>query len=173
MKLNFLTKIAAPLTLLLAASAAQAGSVNLLDSSSPEIQRTVVGVWSNNQRLSFSEAGKYSVVLTDFGGNNFGDKFSYLGAMVSDSYHNLGSVTLNKNSYSPSAFLSFDVTAPGDYWLSLFAITNGTSNTGTFNFNLIQGDTNPVPLPAAFWFMTTSILGLISFARQRRAAKLA
>lgn len=170
MKLKTLIKATIPFVFLCTSAFSQAAAVGIEGSS--EIHKTVVGVWANNEKISFQSSGKYSLVLTDFGltSPGFANSFSHLGAMISDSYHNIASVEFDSNATNPNAFLTFDVTA-GDYWLSLFAITDSNSNVGTFNMNLLQGDVSPVPLPAAFWFMATSVLGLVSFVRQRRAEK--
>lgn len=173
MKLKTILKL--PLAILaLSASinATHASNIDVLSSQDFEMQKTVVGVWSTNDRISFSKSGTYSILLSDFGlsPNNFGDSFNYLGAMISSSTHNKASVELNQNSSAGHSFFTFDITA-GEYWLSMFAITDSRSNAGTFNFRILEGATNPVPLPAAFWLMLTSVLGLISFARQRRANK--
>ncbi len=173
MKIKTLLKSTLPFVMLCAATASQAASVNIIGSNGSEVQKTVLGVWASNERVNFQSAGKYSMLLTDFGltTQKFGDNFNHLGAMVSDSSgHNLGSITLDRNSNVANTFFTFDVGAAGDYWLSIFAITDSSSNTGTFNLNMLQGDVSPVPLPAAFWFMATSLLGLVCFSRQNRAA---
>lgn len=153
------------------ASTSFAGAVNIAGTDGAEIQKTVIGVYSSNEKVHFNSAGSYSIVLTDFGSTDkqFGQQFNYLGAMVSSSYDNIGSAELNKYSTGAHDFYSFDITEAGDYWLSMFAITNSDSNAGTFNMSIVQGDVNPVPLPASFWLMATSLLGLASFARQNRA----
>jgi hypothetical protein len=173
MKIKKLIKSSLPFVLLCTSCFTQAASVDIINYGSPEIQKTVIGVWATNEKISFQSAGKYSILLTDFGltQQSFGNNFNHLGAMVSSSYGNLGSVTFDKNSTNPNAFLTFDVTTAGDYWLSLFAITDSSANVGTFNVSMLQGDVSPVPLPAAFWFMATSLLGLVSFARQNRASR--
>ena len=110
-----------------AASCAHAGSVEILGqtSGSAEIQKSVIGVWSTNQRISFSESGRYTMVLSDFGSTNkkFGDSFSYLGAMISSSADNIASINVGNEMNTGNTLLSFDVTK-GEYWLSLFAITD-------------------------------------------------
>jgi hypothetical protein len=174
MKLNKLARTTLPLLLLCSSAFSGAAEVNIMGYTSPEVQKTVIGVWATNERVSFQSSGKYSMLLTDFGSTTqkFGDNFNHLGAMISDSSgHNIGSITLDQNSNVANSFFSFDVTSPGDYWLSIFAISDSNSNTGTFNLGILQGDVSPVPLPAAFWFMTTSLLGLFSFVRQNRAQK--
>ncbi len=170
MKLKTLIKATLPLAMLCTSVLTQAADVNVLGSS--EIHKTVVGVWANNEKITFQTAGTYTMVLSDFGlgSPSFGNNFSHLGAMISNSYKNIGSIELNSSSTNPNPFITFDVAA-GDYWLSLFAVTDSDTNLGTFNMNILKGDVSPVPLPAAFWFMATSILGLISFVRQRSAAK--
>lgn len=174
MKIKTLIKSALPLALLCATAASQGASVDIIGRNDSEVQKTVIGVWATNEKVSFQSSGKYSMLLTDFGATpqKFGDNFNHLGAMISDSSgHNLGSITLDRNSNVANTFFTFDVGSAGDYWLSIFAITDSSSNTGTFNLNLLQGDVSPVPLPAGIWFMVTSLLGLVSFARQNRAAK--
>ena len=170
MKLKTLIKAAVPFVFLCASAFSQASAVDVIGSS--EIQKTVTGVWANNEKISFQSSGTYTLALTDFGltSPGFGNNFSHLGAMISDSYHNIASVEFNSNSTNPNALFTFDVEA-GDYWLSLFAITDSNTNVGTFNMSLLQGDVSAVPLPATFWFMATSVLGLVSFVRQRRAEK--
>lgn len=174
MKIKNLIKSTLPFVLLCAATGSHAASVEIIGRNDSEIQKTVIGVWATNEKVNFQNAGKHSMLLTDFGlsPQKFGDNFNHLGAMISDSSgHNLGSITLDRNSNVANTFLTFDVGASGDYWLSIFAITDSSSNAGTFNLNMLQGDVSPVPLPAAFWFMATSLLGLVSFTRQSRAAK--
>lgn len=176
MKFKSLLKSTLPLALLCASTASYAGSVDIIGRNGSEVQKTVIGVWASNEKINFQSSGKYSMLLTDFGSTpqQFGDNFNHLGAMISDSSgHNLGSITLDRNSSVANTFFTFDVGTAGDYWLSIFAITDSSSNTGTFNLNMLQGDVAPVPLPAAFWFMATSLLGLVSFTRQNRAAKKA
>ncbi len=174
MKIKTFIKSTLPFMLLCAASASQAAAVDIIGRKDSEIQKTVIGVWATNEKVNFQSSGKYSMLLTDFGSSpqKFGDNFQHLGAMISDSSgHNLGSITLDRNSSVANTFFTFDVGSAGDYWLSIFAITDSNSNAGTFNLNMLQGDVAPVPLPAAFWFMATSLLGLVSFTRQNRAAK--
>lgn len=173
MKLKSLFNIkAGALLLCMYSSFSAAESINLLNADNTEIQKTVIGVLATNEKITFSTSGTYSILLTDFGltNPNFGDSFSYLGAMISSSTDNIASITSDSNSSVANKFLSFDVVA-GDYWLNIFAITGSDTNVGTFNFKILEGATNPVPLPAAFWFMATSLLGLISFVRQSKAQK--
>ena len=169
MKLKTLIKVTLPIAMLCASVLTHAASVDVIGSS--EIQKTVTGVWATNEKISFKTSGKYTLSLTDFGltSPSFGNNFSHLGAMISNSVNNIASLELNSSSVNPNNFLTFNVTA-GEYWLSLFAVTDSNSNLGTFNMNILKGDVSPVPLPAAFWFMATSILGLISFVRQKSAA---
>ena len=174
MKIKTLIKSTLPFVLLCAATASHAATVDIIGRNGSEVQKTVIGVWATNEKVNFQSSGKYSMLLTDFGSTpqKFGDSFNHLGAMVSDSSgHNLGSITLDQNSNVANTFFTFNVAAAGDYWLSIFAVTDSNSNVGTFNLNLLQGDVSPVPLPAAFWFMATSLLGFASFARQGRFAK--
>lgn len=164
------------LLLLCMSSITNASSVDIIGYNNAEIQKTVVGVWSTNNKVNFNNAGTYSILLTDFGlgsakSPSFGNNFNYLGAMISSSYGNIASATFDKNSKDPNVFLSFDITTPGDYWLSLFAVTDSNMNVGTFNVSLLDGNISPVPLPASFWLMATSLLGLFSFFRQSKAAK--
>lgn len=176
MKLTALIKH--PLSILMlacASSIASAGNVDIVGAEGAEIQKTVIGVWSENQKISFQSAGTYSIYLTDFGSTTkkFASSFNYLGAMISSTADNLASVTLSNNSTAAHSLMTFNITQGGDYWLSMFAITDSNTNVGTFNLSVFQGDVAPVPLPASFWLMSTSLLGFFSFLRQSKASRKA
>lgn len=156
-------------------SLAQASSVNIMGNNTELNDMRVSGVWGSSEKITFATSGKYSMLLTDAGlssarSTGFGSSFSYLGAMLTSSNGAVASATFNRSSTERDRFVSFDITE-GEYWLSLFAITDSNENVGTFNMSLLEGDVSPVPLPAGFWFMATSLLGLFSIFRQRKAAK--
>lgn len=172
MSLQLFIKSSITLMFSLLPAMAMADSVDVLNTDTAEIQKTVIGVWAANEKITFANSGTYSILLTDFGMTQpgFGNSFNYLGAMISSSTDNLAAVTFDHSNNVANKFLSFDVVA-GDYWLNIFAVTDSKTNAGTFNFQVLEGDLNPVPLPASFWLMATSLLGLFSFIRQSRSNK--
>lgn len=156
-------------------SLSHASSVNIIGNNAALNDMKISGVWGSNEKITFSASGTYSMLLTDAGlsssrSTGFGSSFSYLGAMLSSASGTVASATFNRSSTERDRFVSFDINE-GEYWLSLFAITDSNVNVGTFNMSLLEGDISPVPLPAGFWFMATSLLGLFSFFRQSKAAR--
>jgi hypothetical protein len=158
-----------PALLLSAASLVHAANINISGYENAEMQKSVIGTWASNEKVSIQNPGLYSLSLTDFGltNPNFGNSFSHLGAMLSNGSTNIASVTFDKNTMNPTNVFNFEITG-GDYWLSLFAITD-SSNAGTFNLRLLDNNPAPVPLPAAFWLMAASLFGL--FSCRKKAAK--
>lgn len=147
--------------------AANAATVDIARTGESELIQTIAGVWTNNQKISFSETGSYTMTLTDY---LHGERLDYMGVMVSTSLHKIVDIVISSGDIARMS-KTFELTQ-GEYWLSIFALT-GDSNFGSFGVDFTAGDLAPVPLPSAFIFMATSLLGFASFVRQRKAARAA
>lgn len=123
--------------------------------------KSTYGVWVDNGKISFDESGSYSMQLTDF---SFADTYEHVGAMISTSSESIAQIELRNGEPLDLNPVTF-VVEEGEYWLSLFAIAGGSSNTGTFSLDIGAA---AVPLPPAALFMGTALLGLVSFSRQRK-----
>lgn len=158
-----LSKMVLPVALALGASSASAAIQSSFLIEGAKVQ-SVSGVWTYNERISVSEGGNYALSLTDF---DFLDQFDFVGAMISTPTEKLAEYTIDDGYRANSPAIEFEIDGAGDYWISLFAVTNATSNGGTFGINLQSLDgVSEVPAPSALVLMLTSLLGLGSFARR-------
>ena len=57
---------------------------------------------------------------------------------------------------------NFNIDKAGDYFLSVFAISDSINRPATFNLSV-----NAVPLPSAVIFMSSALMGLVAFMRRR------
>ena len=144
---------------------AYAGTVNIAGTGKSDFVDSVVGLRAETKNISFSESGTYTLTLTDF---KFGDTFNYLGVQVATSVSSIAQIVIAAGELNRQS-ITFAINS-GDYYLSIFGIT-GKKRVGSFGVNFAEGDVapSPVPLPPALVFMLTSLLGLISFKRQRKA----
>ncbi len=151
-----------PLALLLCATAgAQAAVVNIAGQPTNSIERSVTGVYSSSLKISFSEAGKYELNFSDLPGKS---EFSLFGAAISDKDgKSIGSLVVDDGVLQKAAQFSL---GQGEYDLSLFAITYGDVNFGTFKL-----DVNSVPLPPAIIGLTSALMWMGALMRRRRTAK--
>lgn len=146
-------------------NAATVSIESYIDSENPAgFSQSVVGSWGFTDRITFTETGKYSLQLTDFGENEAFGTFDYLGAFITSSADkiagfSLGNKVLNNNLDS----VVFDI-EQGEYWLNVLAVTNGSFDVGLMGLNVMEY--TAVPLPPAFMFMLTSLLGLIAYKRK-------
>lgn len=125
-----------------------------------QIVKTTYGVWVDNGKIYFDEAGTYTMQLTDL---SFAETYEHVGAMISTTTESIAKIELKNGDPIDLNPISF-VVEEGEYWLSFFAIANSNSNVGTFGFDVAAA----VPLPPAALFMGTALLGLVSFSRQRK-----
>lgn len=150
--------------LLLCVHSVQAGTVNIAGYGDGSIVQSVLGVWSFSGEISFSEPGEYNFQLIDL---SVGVAFDSLSALISTTAEEVVSVSFVEGVATGPRRLTFDVVEGGEYWLSILAITDASVNTGVFGLEV-----TPVPVPPAFAFMLTSLLGLAAYARQRKAVKV-
>ncbi len=138
--------------------------LEIIDTEGLTYSKNVVGVWSMNTKIRAESDGGYYMKLSNLADSNldFASKFKYLGVVVSSASEQLASIVLKGEK---DVRLTEFTLESGEYWVSIFAITNRKTNIGEFKLELAE-----VPLPASFWFMFTSILGLVSFVRQKNAS---
>ena len=150
-----------PLALLLCATAgAQAAVVDIAGPATNSIQRSVVGTYSSSLKISFSEDGKYELNFSDLAAKS---EFSLFGAAISKDGKSIGSLVVDDGVLQKAAQFSL---GQGEYDLSLFAITYGDVNFGTFKL-----DVNSVPLPPAIIGLTSALMWMGALMRRRRTAK--
>lgn len=145
-----------------------AGTVDISGfDSSGGITRGVLGVWSHNDRISFSEPGLYSIELYE----DSASSFEYLSAYISTPTELVASYRIEGGEASFSGPLRFEVdsdTFDGEYyWLNILAITDSTLNYGVFGLNIAEY--TPIPVPPAFLFMFSAIFGLVAYGRKKTA----
>lgn len=143
-----------------AGQTADAATVDIAASGSESWNKTVVGTYIKNTKISFSEAGKYTINLQD---TDFGANFEMLGAMISSPSTKYVDMVLAPETMSNSR--QFTVDRAGDYFLNVFAITDSIRNPATFSLSV-----NAVPLPSAVIFMSSALMGLIAFMRRRTSS---
>lgn len=137
----------------------QAASVDIAASGADAWNKTVVGTYVKNTKIHFSDSGKYTINLQD---TNFVGNFEMLGAMISSPSTKYVDMVL-----SPEQRLkqqNFTIDKAGDYFLSVFAISDSINRPATFNISV-----NAVPLPSAVIFMSSALMGLVAFMRRRVA----
>jgi hypothetical protein len=147
--------------ILMFAGNAYAAKVDIAATGSDSWNKTVVGTYVKNTKIKFSEGGKYTISLKD---TDFGANFDMLGAMISSPSTKYVDMVLSPNELSKSR--QFTLQNGGDYFLSVFAITNSFTNPATFSLSV-----NPVPLPSAVIFMSSALMGLAAFVRRRSRSK--
>ena len=101
-----------------------------------------------------------------------GHTYSLTGGLLSDAL-GLGSVSLGFNGDTANALdgsFSFSgYLAPGEYTLLIDAlayIDSATSATASFDYDL---QLTAVPVPAAVWLFGSGLIGLVGFARRKKA----
>lgn len=162
--MRYLKKIMATACLVLAAGVAQAKTIEFGDYATGSMVKTVSGIWTYNEQISFSSSGVYKMSFKDL---NFAGQFDYVGAMISTPDQKVASVTIKNGQSSAISPIEFQV-GEKEYWISLFAFTNSQANVGTLGLNIDWvGDVSEVPAPPAVVLMFTSLLGLVSLVRRR------
>lgn len=155
LKKNILIGLSVLSSLICAPVYAASELVTISGYESSEHVQTVYGVWSANTRVNFNQSQNYTLSLKDF---NFGSGFDNLGIMISTSTEQIAA--LQFGSGQDYGRVSFDI-ASGDYWLSVFAISDSDINVGTFGFDIsLTSDLANVPLPPAIAFFVTALAGL-------------
>lgn len=134
-----------------------AAKVEISASGTGTWNKTVVGTYVKNTKINFSDAGIYTLSLGD---SDFGANFEMLGAMISSPSTKYVDLVLAPDQLMNSA--RFNIQKGGDYFLSVFAITDSIKNPATFSLAV-----NAVPLPSAVIFMSSALMGLIAFMRRR------
>ena len=135
-------------------------------SGGSDLVDSAIGVWSYNGRISFSGSEtSYRVLFSDIG---IGGEFDYLGGAISSATGVITEFDFNVGGSDIQQF-DFDIEA-GDYWLTLFAITDSATNIGTLGLDFqLQSE---VPLPASAWMMLSAIGALGLMKRKSLAKKL-
>lgn len=134
-----------------------AAKVEIAASGEDVWNKTVVGTYVKNTKINFSEAGIYTLSLKD---TDFGANFEMLGAMISSPSAKYIDLVLAPDQLVQSA--RFNIQNGGDYFLSVFAITDSIKNPATFSLAV-----SAVPLPSAVIFMSSALMGLVAFMRRR------
>jgi hypothetical protein len=134
-----------------------AAKVDIAASGSDAWNKTVVGTYVKNTKIKFSEGGTYTLSLQDA---DFGANFEMLGAMISSPSTKYVDMVLAPDQKLLSQ--RFTLQQGGDYFLSVFAITDSVKNPATFSLAV-----NAVPLPSAVIFMASALMGLVAFVRRR------
>ncbi|HMW70753.1 MAG TPA: hypothetical protein PKD17_02975, partial [Cellvibrionaceae bacterium] len=107
---------------------AAAATVDIAASGSDAWSKTVVGTYVKNTKIRFSESGKYTINLQD---TDFGANFEMLGAMISSPSTKYVDMVLSPEQSFKQR--NFTIDKAGDYFLSVFAITDSIKNPATFS----------------------------------------
>ncbi len=148
------------LTAILLVGASQmsmAASIEIAASGSGEWNKKVAGTYVKNTKISFSDAGRYTISLQD---TNVGGDFETLSAMISSPSTKYADLVL-----SPAISLkqqNFTIDKAGDYFLNVFAVVDPFKNPANFSLSV-----SAVPLPSAVIFMSSALMGLVAFMRRR------
>ncbi|MFO1367850.1 MAG: hypothetical protein U1F46_02570 [Marinagarivorans sp.] len=140
-----------------ASNLSQAASVDIAASGSDAWNKTLVGTYVKNTKIHFSDSGKYTINLQDTG---FVGNFEMLGAMISSPSTKYVDMVLAPEQKTKQQ--NFNIDKAGDYFLSVFAISDSINRPATFNLSV-----NAVPLPSAVIFMSSALMGLVAFMRRR------
>lgn len=113
------------------------------------------------ERISVTQAGTYAISLTDM---LFPGALRKLGVAVTTAETKLVDII-------GSGSALFDL-QPGLYYLSLYAKPFTLDDPGLFGLTLRlqQGQTTPVPVPAALWLLGSGLIGMAGLARRKRIA---
>ena len=113
------------------------------------------------ERISVTQAGTYAISLTDM---LFPGALRKLGVAVTTAETKLVDIF-------GSGSALFDL-QPGLYYLSLYAKPFTLDDPGLFGLTLRlqQGQTTPVPVPAALWLLGSGLIGMAGLARRKRIA---
>lgn len=147
-------------TSVLLCGAAQVGfaaTVNIAATQSDTMNKSVVGTYIKNTKISFSDAGAYTISLQD---TDINANFEILGAMISSPSTKYVDMVLTKGGTGKTR--DFIVDKAGDYFLNVFAISESIANPTTFSLSV-----NAVPLPSAVIFMSSALMALVAFMRRR------
>ncbi len=144
-------------------STAQAGTVTFgstgeIGSSSSEVN----GVWAFNESVTFSDSGRYNMTLADVGPS----VFTVFRATLYEGSNKFIELLLSEDTpLSTDGFFDID---GGDYYLYLFAITDGATNFGAFEvtFDLLGGS-SAVPIPASVVLLISALAALGAFVRRK------
>ena len=142
-------------------SSASAGVVNFESTGTSSKSGTVMGTWGYDDKVSFGSAGKYTMNLAETS-----PSFDVLRATLYNNQGNIIDLLIDNNS-ARSTKGSFNV-GKGDYYLSLFAITDSNYDTGQFEVYIdLFGNASPVPLPPAAILMASALMCAASFVRKK------
>lgn len=146
----------------------QAGSVSINSYASAQnpggFAQSVVGSWGFSDRITFTESGSYSLQLTDFGSSESFNSFDYLGAFITSTSEKVASFTFSNGAASSEGPVIFDIDQ-GEYWLNVLAVADSTFDLGLLGVNVTEY--TAVPLPPAFMFMLSALLGLVAYGRKK------
>jgi hypothetical protein len=136
-----------------------AAPVNISVSNSDTWNKSVVGTYIKNTKISFSNAGSYTLNLQDADSSS---NFEMLGASIFSPSVKYVDLVLGVDNKSISR--DFKIDKAGDYFLNVFAITDSIANPTAFSLSV-----NAVPLPSAVIFLSSALMGLVAFMRRRPA----
>lgn len=120
----------------------------------------IMGVFRQTQVLRITEAGSYELTLTDV------SKDHALKALDATLASRQGGML---ERLSGNGSMIFDL-EPGLYRLTYFAKTGHPKLSGKFTISLLPEDITPepVPVPAAVWFLGSGLLALGGLLRRRQ-----
>ena len=132
--------------------------------SGGSLVKAVHGVWTYNAPVVFHGEGYYQLDVTDFNFNE--NDFDFMGAMISTATEEKAAVFYENGSSSRAGPVSFQVSEEESYWVSIFAITDYSSNTGALGLEI--SSLTEVPNPPAMILMASALLGLGAYARKKK-----
>ena len=146
----------------LAFNTASAATATIAGQNASEMVQQVQGTYVYNTRISFDEPGAYKVTLTDF---KFPGTFDAVGVMISSAKQKIVEVISYDHEGNLSKLFSADA---GDYYLSLFAVSDRQWNLGRFGLAFEAADPSDVPLPPALVLLMSGAMTLMAFVRRRQ-----
>ena len=136
------------------ASSSANEAITLLDSS-----KLIAGSATTLDSILVPLAGTVTITLCDLA---WPAPFTTLSLALTDSHATLAHLA------TPGA-VSFDVSAPGQYFAFVFGQAQGALNMGLYSIHVsLAPSVSPLPLPAAAWLLLSGLAGLSSFRRRLR-----
>lgn len=131
----------------------------VLDTDGYERVEFVTENFATVERFTVTQAGTYALSLTDM---LFPGALRKLGAAVTTAENKLVDIFGSGN-------VMFDM-QPGQYYLTIYAKPFTLDDPGLFGLTLRlqQGQSTPVPVPAALWLFGSGLIGVAGLARRRR-----
>lgn len=111
--------------------------------------------------LNLSSPGKLTISLNDLAWPALLDTLSF---SLTDATHVLQTFAAT----GPTNTWTFNVSAPGTYYGTIFAKPSAAARAGMYHATYSYESVAPVPLPAAAWLLFSGIAGLAAFKPKQK-----